>query len=112
MKNKLNILWTNADPVTSEHMVMMYTKNAIPQGWWDEVKVIIWGATAKLVAENTHIQSLIEKAQQTGVQFTACESCATELGVKQKIKDLGIELRFMGAPLTEILKRGEKLITI
>lgn len=112
MKNKLNILWANADPVTSELMVMMYVKNAISQGWWDEVQVIIWGATAKLVAENTHIQSLIEKAMQTGVKFTACESCAVELGVNQKIKDLGIELRFMGEPLTKIIKQGEKLITI
>lgn len=28
-ENKLNILWTNSDPMTSHHMVMMYATNAM-----------------------------------------------------------------------------------
>ena len=40
----LNILWTNADPLTSHNMVVMYATNAILRQWWDEVTVIIWGA--------------------------------------------------------------------
>ncbi len=112
MKNKCNILWTNADPITSELMVMMYAKNAIRKGWWDEVDLIIWGATAKLVAENEKIQELVKEVQKTGVNVKACIACATELGVKDKIEELGIELKFMGDPLTKILKNDEKLITI
>ena len=30
-KNHLHILWTNADPVTAEQMVLMYTDDAIYQ---------------------------------------------------------------------------------
>ena len=29
----LHIIWTNADPVTSENMVMMYTKNSMLNGF-------------------------------------------------------------------------------
>lgn len=112
MENKLNILWTNADLITSELMVMMYAGNAIKQGWWKKVQVIIWGATAKLTAENEHIQELVKAAQRTGVKFVACEACIVELDVKTKFDELGIEVRYMGVPLTEILKNGEKLITI
>lgn len=50
--NQLYLLWTNADILTSENMVMMYTTNSMLQKWWDNVTVIIWGATAKLVAES------------------------------------------------------------
>ena len=50
--NHLYILWTNADVLTSDKMVMMYSINAKLYKWWDKVTVIIWGATAKLAAEN------------------------------------------------------------
>ncbi|TIH17172.1 DsrE family protein [Marinifilum sp. JC120] len=110
--NKLNLLWTNADPVTSELMVMMYAYNAIKKGWWEDVRVIIWGATAKLVAEDVHIQNLIAEAREVGVEFSACEACANQLGVKSQLVKLGVELKFWGAPLTEIIKGGEHLITV
>ena len=111
-KGKLNILWTNADINTSKLMVLMYTNNAIKQGWWDEVRVIIWGATAKLVAENKEVQALIKSSQETGVKFSACIACATELGVVEDIKALDIELIKWGGPLTEIIQKEEKLLTI
>jgi len=46
---KLYILWTNADPITSEKMVMMYAINSKLNYWWDEVTIIIWGATPNLL---------------------------------------------------------------
>ncbi len=110
--NKLNILWTNDDITTSKFMVMMYTGNSIKLGWWNEVTVIIWGAATNLVAENTEIQELINAAKKTGVMFSACKACATELGVKDALLDLGIELKYWGDPLTEIIKNNENLITI
>ncbi|WP_320169420.1 DsrE family protein [Maridesulfovibrio sp.] len=112
MSNKLNMLWTNADPVTSELMVMMYAHNAIKNGWWDEVRVIVWGAPAKLVAENVHIQQLMADAREAGVEFSACEACANQLGVKAQLEALDLELKFWGAPLTELIKNNEHLITI
>jgi len=110
--NKLNILWTNADLLTSEKMVMMYATNSMLRHWWDEVTVIIWGATAQLVAENNMMQERIKLAQHAGVHFSACKACADQLGVAEKLVDLGIEVIYWGVGLTEILKSEEKLITI
>lgn len=110
--DKLNILWTNADPITSELMVMMYAGNAIKQGWWDEVLLIIWGATSKLVAEDEKMQTVIKNVRETGVKVIACRACVAKLGLLDKFEELGIETDYMGAPLTEIIKSGEKLLTI
>lgn len=46
--SKLYILWTNADPVTSDKMVMMYGINCKLYDWWEAVTIMIWGATANL----------------------------------------------------------------
>ena len=71
----LYILWTNGDPLTAEHMVMMYATNAMLNGWWDEVTVIIWGAPQKLVCEDEAVKLKMGLAQDAGVEFTACLTC-------------------------------------
>ncbi|MEL7569567.1 MAG: DsrE family protein [Eubacteriaceae bacterium] len=108
----LYILWTNADVLTSKHMVMMYATNAMLRKWWDNVTVIIWGATAKLVSEDEDIQSSIKMAMQAGVEFTACVACANNLEVKEDLEKLNIEVMPWGMGLTEILQNNQKLITI
>lgn len=108
----LNILWTNADELTSDKMVMMYATNSMLYKWWQSVTVIIWGATAKLVAESDLIQTKIRLAQQAGVKFSACKACADQLGTTAKLEELGIEVVYWGTGLTEILKNEGKLLTI
>ncbi len=110
--NRLYILWTNDNIITSEHMVMMYATNTRRMKLWEGVTVIIWGATSKLVAENSEIQRVVAEAQEAGVVFSACESCANNLGTKEALLGLGIEVKFWGAPLTELIKSKANLLTI
>ena len=110
---QLNILWTNADVLTSEKMVMMYATNSMLYKWWAAVTVIIWGATAKLVAENENIQTRIKLAQQAGVQFSACKALhGSTRRITIRSAALGIEVKYWGEGLTDILKSEGKLLTI
>lgn len=110
--DRLFILWTNADILTSDKMVMMYATNSMLNHWWREVTVIIWGATAKLVAENSYIREKIKIAAHAGVHFSACKSCTDQLGVTDIITGFGIDAIYWGEGLTDILKGTDKLITI
>lgn len=112
MKDKLSILWTNDNPITAELMVFMYARNAIKQNWWKEVDLIIWGATAKLVGENTDIQESIKEVQESGVKVRACRACAEELGVDKVLESLGIEVEYMGIALTEALKGEGQVLSV
>ncbi len=109
---KLHILWTNADVETSRYMVLLYAKNSMLRSWWDEVTVIVWGAPARLIAENEEIAAELRVAQDAGVKFTACLRCAMELGVVDRLNELGVEQIFWGEPLTALLQSGEPLITV
>jgi len=112
-KNKhLYVLWTNDNLITAEKMVFMYTINSLIHGWWKKVTLIVWGATAKLVSENADIQEKIKAALEAGVHITACKACADQLGVSDDLEKLGIEVKYWGVPLTEILNDNEKLLTI
>ncbi|QUI24341.1 DsrE family protein [Vallitalea pronyensis] len=110
--DKLYILWTNADVLTSDKMVMMYAINGKMHHFWKDITIIIWGATAKLVSENLLIQEKIKQALHVGVHVSACKACADQLGVTETLEGLGIELKYWGEGLTEILKENERLLTI
>ena len=111
-KKKLTILWTNDNPVTAELMVFMYAIFTKEQKMWDDITIIVWGATVQLVKENQKIQNFIKKTQKAGVHVSACRSCADQLGATDALENLDIELIYWGEPLTKIIQNDEKLITI
>ena len=108
----LHILWTNADPLTSENMVFMYGINSLRMGWWDKVTIVIWGATAKLAADNELIAGKIKDAINANVHLSACKACADNLGVSDTLEDMGIEIKYWGDGLTDLIKNNKKLITV
>ena len=108
----LHLLWINADPVTAEKMVFMYAGNAIKQGWWQRVTIVIWGSTATLAASDDAVRSQIEQLRADGVEFSACRACAEELGVTARLEELGVEVIYWGEPLTRLLREGAPLLTV
>ena len=112
MKNRLNILWTNADPITAEKMVFMYARASKQKGWWEEVTLIIWGATASLVMENEVIRQKLSELMEAGVHVSACRACADQLGARRVLEELGVGVIYWGEPLTEILKKDGALLSV
>lgn len=108
----LYILWTNADPVTANLMLFMYAENSMKYEKWKNLTIVVWGATTKLVAENEQIQAKVRYLQSLGVRFSACVTCAKELGVEKVIEGLDIDLVKWLNPLTALIKGGKNLITV
>ena len=90
----LHILWTNADPVVFDKMVLMYAVNSLVRGWWEKVTVILWGVTARLAAADPAVRERIVLAMEQGVKFSACITCAKELGVEQALRDMGYDFTY------------------
>jgi len=111
-KKHLYVLWTSGDPITADKMVFMYTINAMAHDWWDEVTLIIWGGSTQLVSEDEAIQQRVRDAQDAGVYVTACKGCSDQLGVSEKLESLGVDVKYLGVALSNILKNDETLLTI
>ena len=104
--NKLAVLWTSGDVDVAEKMCFMYTYNAKKQGWFDEVVLIVWGPSAKLLSENKNLQDYVKKMKEAGVVVEACVACARMYGVDEDLAEMGIDVKGMGTPLTKYLKEG------
>ncbi|HUW81457.1 MAG TPA: hypothetical protein VMZ31_01525 [Phycisphaerae bacterium] len=48
----------------------------------------------------------------TGVDVQACIVCANMYGVADKLRELGITVRGMGKPLTDMLQSGWTLLSV
>ncbi|MBT8398301.1 MAG: DsrE family protein [Gemmatimonadetes bacterium] len=109
--SRLAVLWTSGDPEVATKVAFMYTLNAKRQGWFDEVTLIVWGPSSKLLSGNTELQEAIQGMADAGVEVVACKACADSYGVSDALSAIGIEVKYMGVPLTEMLKGDWEVIT-
>lgn len=111
--NKLVVVWTNGDRDAAIRMVFMYTLNSKLKEWWGEVSLIVWGPSAKLLAEDAALQEYIGKIKDAGVELLACKACTDSYGVSDVLENMGINVKYMGQVLTDFLKAEDtKVITI
>jgi hypothetical protein len=108
---RLCVVWSCGDPGVAKNVCFMYTHNAKKRGWFDVVHLVVWGPSAKLLAENEELKKEIKAMQKTGVVVEACVTCATNYGVVDALKKLDIDVKPMGPPLTERLKGPWKVLT-
>ena len=108
--NKLMVLWTSDDPMVAERVALMYTGVAKQYGLFEDVSIIIWGPSQKLVAENKDVQAKLKDMAEKGVKLNACITCANMYGVTDQLKALGINVDIMGMPLTNALKADDTAV--
>ncbi|MBE0674382.1 MAG: DsrE family protein [Bacteroidales bacterium] len=108
--NKLVMIWIS-DDIDAAEKAFMYAHTAKKAGWFEEVTVIIWGPSAKLISENEKLQEKVKAMQADGVRIEACVACARQYGVDVKLKELGYDVKGMGTHLTNYLKSDAKVIS-
>jgi len=111
-QNRLLILWTSADPEVAKKMVLLYGSVILPRGYWDEAHLMVWGPSAKLLAENTELQGMLATVLETGVKASVCVVCSDDYGVSDTLRGLGVEPMHTGELLTEALQNDWKVITL
>lgn len=109
--NKLVLVWSSDDPMVAERVALMFPHAAQKNKWFSEVTLVIWGPSAKLIANDTTLQKKISEMQADGVKVEACVACASAYGVADKLKTLSYDVLPMGESLANYLKRGYQVIT-
>lgn len=102
--NRLTIVWTSGDPEVAHRMALMYGHAAKTAGWFDEVRLIVWGPSSRLLAADKDLQEKLSQMQGDGVILQACVVCADSYGVTEKLRELGLEVKGMGEPLSDLVK--------
>jgi hypothetical protein len=107
---KLVIIWSSADRDVALYMVFMYTSTSKQLGMWDDITLVVWGPSAKLLAEDEMLQVHIKNMIDAGVVVKACKLCSDHYGVSYKLENLGIIVKYM-KELTDYIKEGRNILT-
>ena len=112
--DELVVVWTSGDREVALKMAFMYTLNAKRFKWgWKSVALVVWGPSSKLLTEDEELQEYISRIRGAGVKLFACKKCADLYGVSDDLKRLGIEVKYMGKPLTDYLQNDScRVLTI
>ena len=108
--DSLVVVWSSGDIDVAEKVCLMYTHAAKKNQWFKEVVLVVWGPSAKLLAENPGLQTKLAEMQKDGILVQACINCTNQYGVSEKLKALGIDVRPMGVSLTDYLKSERKML--
>jgi hypothetical protein len=109
--SRLAVIWSSGDPDVAHKVCFMYTHNAKRQKWFDEIVLVVWGPSAKLLSGDKDLQAKIKAMLNDGVKVQACQACSDSYGVSDQLRDIGVDVKYMGIPLTNMLKQDWKVLT-
>ena len=78
----------------------------------DNVRLLIWGPSAKLLIEDKELQKYLTELKSAGVELYACKGCADMYGISDKLSALGINVMYTGKMLADMQKEGWSILTL
>ncbi len=108
---KLVVVWSSGDREIALKMVFMYTLNSKLNKWWDDITLIIWGPSSNLLGQDYELQEYISRIKRAGIVIEACKACTDMYGVSDKLKQLGVDVKYIGETFTAYIMEGRKIIT-
>ena len=112
MQKEAKILWTSDNKDTVMNMIILYAHNAKKLSWIEEVHVLVWGASQKLIAQDEEIQEAVKAMIADGVKVTACLKCADNMKITESLIACNMDVHYTGELLSDWIKSGETVISV
>jgi hypothetical protein len=106
LANKLFVILARGDKEVALEMALFYPYTLAKEKYLDEVKVILFGPSEKLVARDKNVQKRIKKLQEVNVAISACKYCSDRMGVSDKLEKLGITVEYVSKGIAQMIKDG------
>ena len=106
MANKVFVILSSGDREVALEVGLVYPLNAATKGWMDEVKVIIFGPSEKIAANDTEVQAKLKELMKAGIEVMACKWCADRMNITGKLEEVGIKVVYVGSIISDLLKDG------
>ena len=92
MADKVFVILSSGDRELALEVGLVYPLNATKKGWMDEVKVILFGPSEKVAANDMEVQGRVKGLLGEGVEVLACKWCADRMGITEKLEATGVKV--------------------
>ena len=104
MSSKLLVIVATSDKEKAQ-TALMYAKNAMKRGWLDDVKVVYFGPSEKMIVEDPILSDQAQDIAEAGGSI-ACKYISDRDGVSEKIEKLGVQVEYVGNIVSDLIKDG------
>ncbi len=112
LPTQLMVVWSSADPDIANKVCFMYTDNAKNYSWFDEIRLIVWGPSAKLLSEDTDLQDYVKSMINKGIVVEASKACADAYNVTTVLEGLGVNVKEdMAETMSNYIKGNYEILT-
>ncbi len=105
MNDRLLVIIGTAERAKA-HAGAMYAVNALKYEWMRDVKLYFFGPAEGLLLEDEDLQVLLHDYQQLKGEPVACRFLADRDGQADGLKDLGVQVEYVGTLISDLIKEG------
>jgi hypothetical protein len=84
---------------------LMYASRTLSEGWMDEVKVVFFGPSERLLVEDQLIAKTAKELSSVEKPI-ACKFISDRDGTSEKIEALGVKVDYVGTIISDFIKDG------
>ncbi len=84
---------------------LMYASRTLSEGWMDEVKVVFFGPSERLLVEDDFIAKTAKELSAVEKPI-ACKFISDRDGISEKIEALGVNVDYVGTIISDFIKDG------
>ncbi|HPF70881.1 MAG TPA: hypothetical protein PLQ13_09440 [Candidatus Krumholzibacteria bacterium] len=84
----------------------MYALNALKHGWMEDVKLVLFGPAENLYLQDEDLQDLVRQFSALADQPLACRFLSDRDGISDQLGALGLNVRYVGAPISDAIRSG------
>ena len=105
MNEKLLVIISTSE-VEKARTGVLYTINAKRNEWINDIKLIFFGPSEKLLLEDDVIKQYVEEFILMEEKVVACKFIADRGKVNEKLTSLGVEVEYVGEMISNYIKNG------
>ena len=105
MAGKIVVIISTSD-IEKARTGAMYAKNALLNGWMDEVKIFFFGPAQKLLLEDKELQNFVEEISALGETPIACKFISERDNNSEDLAKVGAQVEYVGSPISKYINDG------
>ena len=105
MSDRLAVILANDNAKVLE-MGLIYARNVVKNAWMNDMKLFLFGPSEVTIATDPELQELLKEVVSLDTIPQACKWCSDKYGVSEKLAELGCDVGYIGAPVSEAIRDG------
>lgn len=115
MTNSLLVIISSGEEAPDKALTgMMYAINARKNGWLENVNMIFFGPSEKMISMaegESQIALFLKQAQEAGITPVACRAISDGESITPKLQSLGFNVEYVGKMISDYIKEGYQVLT-